>query len=94
MSRESVPDGLGIGINTRIEISVPATQLMGMGQTAILFPHGLQQDGVRTWLARAEQARRIALMLAPGDAAILESFARECEMNAAPPVQLRRAIAA
>jgi hypothetical protein len=67
---------------------------MGMGQTAILFPHGLQQDGVRTWLARAEQARRIALMLAPGDAAILESFARECEMNAAPPVQLRRAIAA
>jgi hypothetical protein len=75
----------------------PATQLVDMGQTAILFPHGTKQDGARAWLARAEQARRIALMLAPGDAAVLENFARECEAKAAPPapfVQRRRAIAA
>jgi hypothetical protein len=71
-----------------------ATQPVGMGQTAILFPDGLQQDGARAWLARAAQARRIALMLAPGDAAVLEAFARECEMNASPSAQQRRAIAA
>ena len=71
-----------------------ATQPVGMGQTAILFPQNLQQDGARAWLDRAAQARRIALMLAPGDAAILEAFARECEMNASPSVQGRRPIAA
>jgi hypothetical protein len=66
-----------------------------MGQTAILFPQSVKQpDGPQAWFARAEQARRIASMLAAGDAAILEAFARECEMKAAPPVQQRRAIAA
>jgi hypothetical protein len=73
---------------------VPAAQLVGMGQTAILFPHVSQQDGPRFWLARAAQARRIGSMLAPADAAILETFARECEMKASPPAQQRRAIAA
>jgi hypothetical protein len=68
-------------------------QPAGMGQTTILFPHGLKQDGTRAWLARAEQARRIAMMLAPSDAAILEAFARECEV-AARPAPRRTAIAA
>jgi len=31
------------------------------------------------WRARAGQARRIGLMLAPGDAALLEAYAREGE---------------
>jgi len=31
------------------------------------------------WRARAGQARRIGLMLSPGDAALLEAYARECE---------------
>jgi hypothetical protein len=67
-----------------------------MGQTTILFPTAIKQpEGPRAWFARAEQARRIALMLAPGDAAILETFARECEAKAAPLVVTRRtAIAA
>ena len=69
-------------------------QPVGMGQTAILFAHGSKQDGPRDWLARAEQARRIALMLAPGDAAVLEGFARECEAKATPTVQWWRPIAA
>jgi hypothetical protein len=69
-------------------------QLRRMGQTAILFPHGLKQDGAQAWLARAAQARRVALMLAPGDAAILEVFARECEAKAAPVPATRRPIAA
>ncbi|MEA2985293.1 MAG: hypothetical protein QOD94_1547 [Alphaproteobacteria bacterium] len=65
-----------------------------MGQTAILFPQGLKQDDARAWLARAAQARRVALMLAPGDAAILEAFARECEAKATPIPKTRRPIAA
>jgi hypothetical protein len=73
-------------------VAVP--QPVDMGQTAILFPHGLKQDATRDWLARAEQARRIALMLAPGDAAVLEGFARECEAKATPTVQRRQLIAA
>jgi hypothetical protein len=74
-------------------MSIRGTQPADMGQTAILFRHSLKPDGAQAWLARAEQARRIALMLAPGDAAILEGFARECEVKAAPPMQ-RRAMAA
>ena len=72
---------------------VPAAQPVRMGQTAILVTHGSQQEAAVTWLARAAQARRIALMLAPGDAAILERFARECEVKALP-AQNRQAIAA
>jgi hypothetical protein len=34
------------------------------------------------WLARAEQARRIASMLSPQDAALVEAYARECEDHA------------
>jgi hypothetical protein len=67
-----------------------------MGQTPIPFPTGAKQpEGPRTWYARAAQARRIALMLAPTDAAILEAFARECEAKAmARPAPIRPAIAA
>ena len=73
---------------------VRAPQPAGMGQTAILFSQGLKQpDSAQAWFARAAQARRLALMLAPGDAAILEIFARECEAKAAP-VPTTRPIAA
>jgi hypothetical protein len=34
------------------------------------------------WLARAEQARRIARMLAGHDAALAEAYAQECEARA------------
>jgi hypothetical protein len=70
-------------------------QPVGMGQTTILFPQSVKQpDGARAWFARADQARRIALMMAPSDAAILEAYARECEAKASPPVQRRGRIAA
>jgi hypothetical protein len=70
-----------------------------MAQTAILFPAVAKPpEGVKAWYERADQARRIALMLAPDDAATLEAFARECEAKASPPVMQRiprrRAIAA
>jgi len=67
-----------------------------MGQTAIPFPAAARQpEGPRAWFAKADQARRIAMMLAPADAAILEAFARECEARAmARPAASRPAIAA
>jgi hypothetical protein len=34
------------------------------------------------WRARARQARRVAGMLSPRDAALLEAYARECEDGA------------
>ena len=34
------------------------------------------------WLARAEQARRVARLLSPADAEIAEAYAIECEVNA------------
>ena len=34
------------------------------------------------WLARAEQARRVAGLLSPPDADIAESYAVECEVRA------------
>jgi hypothetical protein len=34
------------------------------------------------WLARAEQARRIASILSPADAELAEAYAIECEVNA------------
>jgi len=34
------------------------------------------------WRARARQARRVAGMLSPRDAALLETYARECEDSA------------
>ena len=34
------------------------------------------------WLARAEQARRVARMLSAKDAAVVEAYAKECEARA------------
>ena len=64
-----------------------------MAQTAILFPASSPATS-DAWLARAAQARRISLMLAARDAAILEAFARECEVKAALPAGKQPAIAA
>jgi hypothetical protein len=56
-----------------------------MGSTAILFP-AAKAETAKTWLARAAQARRVAAMLGPVDAAILEVFALECEAKSEKPV--------
>ena len=57
-----------------------------MNEAAILFsgataPHKASE----AWLGRAAQARRVAMMLAAKDAAILEVYALECEAKAALP---------
>lgn len=41
------------------------------------------------WLARAEQARRIARILSPADAQIAEAYAIECEVRALRTVSER-----
>lgn len=50
-----------------------------MTQRAILSKSG---SAAELWLARAEQARRIALMLSPAHAAVLVDYASECEAAA------------
>ncbi len=45
----------------------------------------------RTWLARAERARRIAATLSADDAKIVETYARECEFQAVRLIE-RRAV--
>jgi len=66
-----------------------------MAQTAILFSQATKPfEGSTAWVARAAQARRIAVMLSPEDAKILEAYAVECEAKAARPTGQRPAIAA
>jgi hypothetical protein len=51
-----------------------------MGQKAILLQSGRKPVAdCAVWLARARQARRLALMLSVRDAALLEAYADECE---------------
>jgi hypothetical protein len=40
------------------------------------------KSSAKRWLARAEQARRIARMLSPPDAGVAEAYAIECEVQA------------
>src|SRR5258705_11674032 len=40
------------------------------------------RSGTMLWRARAGQARRVAGMLSPRDAALLEAYSRECEDSA------------
>jgi hypothetical protein len=51
-----------------------------MGQQPILFQSGRKPVAdCAAWLARARQARRLALMLSVQDAERLEAYADECE---------------
>ena len=48
----------------------------------ILSPIAVGTEPCGRWLARAEQARRIARLLSPPDADIAEAYAIECEVQA------------
>jgi hypothetical protein len=51
-----------------------------MGQQPILLQSGWKPVAdCAVWLARAGQARRLALMLSQRDAELLEAYADECE---------------
>jgi hypothetical protein len=84
--RESAADGLRTARNTRIELGLSREQRAPMTARAILrgrLPKTAQ--GAQLWRRRAEQARRLAGMLSPRDAALLEDFAVECEAQAEQP---------
>jgi hypothetical protein len=54
-----------------------------MGELAILNQRARKPFvASEVWLRRAEQARRIARMLAVADATILDAYAIECEAEA------------
>jgi len=54
-----------------------------MGQSAILFSQAMNPVGAAQFLlARAAQARRIALTLSKKDAEIAEAYAKDCEAEA------------
>jgi hypothetical protein len=54
-----------------------------MGQSAIPFSHAMNPVGAAQFLlARAAQARRVAIALSKADAAIAEAYAQECETEA------------
>jgi hypothetical protein len=79
-------DGLRMARNTRIELGLSREQRAPMTARAILrgrLPKTAQ--GAQLWRRRAEQARRLAGMLSPRDAALLEDFAVECEAQAEQP---------
>jgi hypothetical protein len=46
---------------------------------AILMISEVRLSEALMWRARAGQARRVASMLSPRDAALVEAYARECE---------------
>ncbi len=71
--------GLDSGIITSIELSTPRRQHLATGETVILTVTKLGLSETMLWRARAGQARRVAGMLSPRDAALLEAYARECE---------------
>ena len=76
------PGGLDSGIITSIELSTPRRQHLVTWETVILTVSKLGLSETMLWRARAGQARRVAGMLSPRDAALLEAYARECEDSA------------
>jgi hypothetical protein len=74
--------GLDSGIITSIELSTPRRRHRAARETVILTVTKLGLSETMLWRARAGQARRVAGMLSPRDAALLEAYARECEDSA------------
>jgi hypothetical protein len=81
---ESEPCGLIFPAKTRIDLANIVAHPVRMGELAILIQHPKKPVATsEVWLGRAEQARRIALMLSVKDAALLDGYAIECEAEAA-----------
>jgi hypothetical protein len=76
---ENHPDGLDCGTISSIELSAPNRQHPAVAKAAILMISKISQSETLMWRARAGQARRIASMLSPRDAALVEAYASECE---------------
>ena len=82
LSIKNQSDGLGSGIITSIELSLSRRQHLATGEVVILTVTKMGLSETLPWNARAGQARRVASMLSPRDAALVEAHARECEDRA------------
>jgi len=72
-------DGLDSGIISSIELWRLRRQPFNIERWAILVMTQVGLSEILRWHARAGQARRVASMLSPRDAALVEAYARECE---------------
>jgi hypothetical protein len=75
-------DGLESEIISSIEHSPPIRQHFTVEQGVILMISKAGLPETLMWRARAGQARRVASMLSPRDAALVEAYARECDDSA------------
>ena len=82
---ENQLDGLDSEIISSIEHSPPIRQHFTVEQGMILMISKAGLSETLTWRARAGQARRVASMLSPRDAALVEAYARECDDSARAP---------
>src|SRR5260370_42305054 len=83
VEKESVPHGLKSHSNTRIDLAEFVTQLLPMGEVAILFQAANGSSSTAdAWLARAARMHRIAMLLPVRDAQVLKAYAAECEVEA------------
>src|SRR6266852_9403405 len=76
---ENQLDGLDSEIISSIEHSPPIRQHFAVEQGVILMISKAGLSETLMWRARAGQARRVASMLSPRDAALVEAYVRECE---------------
>jgi len=81
-SVENQFDGLDSEIISSIEHSPPIRQHFAVEQGMILMISKAGLSETLMWRARAGQARRVASMLSPRDAALVEAYARECDDSA------------
>jgi hypothetical protein len=81
-NRESGRHGLKSRPNARIDLPRSTGQLRAMAQRAIPSYAKNPIGAAQLLLARATQARRIALTLSKADAEIAEAYAAECEAEA------------
>jgi hypothetical protein len=81
-NRESAGHGLKSRPNARIDLPRATVQLRAMAQRAIPSYAKNAVAAAQLLLARATQARRIALTLSRPDAEIAEAYAAECEGEA------------
>ena len=79
---ENQLDGLDSEIISSIEHSPPIRQHFAVEQGVILMISKAGLSETLMWHARAGQARRVASMLSPRDAALVEAYARECDDSA------------
>ena len=87
---ENQLDGLDSEIISSIEHSPPIRQHFAVEQGVILMISKAGLSETLMWRARAGQARRVASMLSPRDAALVEAYARGARVDTRRSVEIQR----